>query len=71
MHGLVVQPNMKIVSPKFNVVSVSNESFVEDTFSPLATSDGGQYNCTATVNIPEVGIIGVQSSVTKIITVAG
>ena len=71
VHGLVVQPNMKIASRGSNVVSVSNKGSVEYTFSPLATSDGGQYNCTATVNIPEVGITGLKSSATKTITVAG
>ena len=71
MPGLVVQPNMNITSRESNVVSVSNKGSVEYTFSPLATSHGGQYSCTATVDIPEVGITGLQSSATETITVAG
>ena len=56
VDGLVVLPDMKIVSPNSTVISVMSSSSVEYVFSPLRTSHGGQYTCTATVNISQAGI---------------
>ena len=68
--GLVVLPDLKIVSPNSTEVSAMNSSSVDYVFSPLRTSDGGQYTCTATVNIPQAGITDLQSSAVDSITVA-
>ena len=67
VDGLVVLPDIKIVP---TVLSVVNTSSVEDMFSPLRTSDGGQYTCTATINIPQTGITNLSGSAMEAITVA-
>ena len=67
--GLVVLPDMKIVSPNSTVISVMNSSSVEYVFSPLRTSHGGKYTCTATVNIHQAGITDRNTSVTKTVFV--
>ena len=69
--GLVVLPDLKIVSPNSTEVSAVNSSSVDYVFSPVRTSDGGQYTCTATVNIPQAGIKDLQSSAVETITVLG
>ena len=69
--GLVVLPDLKIVSPNSTEVSAVTNSSVDYVFSPLRTSDGGQYTCTATVNIPQAGITDLQSSAVETITVVG
>ena len=70
--GLVVLPDLKIVSPNsIEVSAVNSTNSVDYVFSPLRTSDGGQYTCTATVNIPQAGITDLQSSSVKTITVVG
>ena len=69
--GLVVLPDLKIVSPNSTEVSAVNSSSVDYVFSPLRTSDEGQYTCTATVNIPQAGITDMQSSSVETITVVG
>ena len=69
--GLVALPDLKIVSPNSTEVSSVNSSSVDYVFSPLGTSDGGQYTCTATVNIPQAGITDLQSSAVGTITVVG
>ena len=51
VDGLVVLPDMKIQYLNSTVMSVMNSSSVEYVFSPLRTSNGGQYTCTGTVNI--------------------
>ena len=71
VKGLVVQPDLVIMGPNSNVVSVNNASSVTHTFSLLRTSDGGQYRCTASVNIPQAEIEGLQSFAVMNITVAG
>ena len=68
--GLVVLPDMRIVHPNTTVISVVNTSSVEFMFSPLRTSDGGQYTCTATINIPQAGITDRSDSAVEAITVA-
>ena len=40
--GLVVLPDLKIVSPNSTEVSAVNSSSVDYVFSPVRTSDGGQ-----------------------------
>ena len=71
VDGLVVLPDLKIVFPNSTEISVMNTSSLDYMFSPLRTSDGGQYTCTATVNIPQAGITDLQSSVIENITVVG
>ena len=67
VDDLVVLPDMKIVFPDSTEISEVNTSSLDYTFSPLRTSDGGQYTCTAIVNIPQAGL---QSSAVANITVA-
>ena len=67
----MVQPDLQIVFPNTTEIAASNISSLNYTFSPLRTSDGGQYTCTATVNIPQAGIADLQSSTSEIITVIG
>ena len=69
--GLVVLPHLKIVFPNSTEVSAVSSSSMDYVFSPLRTSDGGQYTCTATVNIPQAGITDLQNSVVETITVVG
>ena len=71
VDGLVVLPDLKIVFPNSTEISLMNISSLDYTFSPLRASDGGQYTCTATVNIPQAGIIDLQNSVLENITVVG
>ena len=71
VDGLVVLPDLNIVFPDSTEISVMNTSSLDYTFSPLRTSDGAQYTCTATVNIPQAGIIDLQNSITETITVVG
>ena len=54
--GLVALPTMMIVFPNSTVVLAHNTISVDYTFSPLRTSDGGHYTCTATINIPQAEI---------------
>ena len=68
--GLVVMPELKIVFPNSTEISVMDSSSLDYMFSPLRTSDGGQYTCTATVNIPQAGIMDLQISAVGNITVA-
>ena len=70
VDDLVVLPDLVIVGPNSTVSSSNNTSSLIYMFTPLKTSDGGVYNCTATVNIPEAGI-AIQNSTTENITVAG
>ena len=65
---LVVQPHLKIVFPNSTAVAVEKTSSLEYTFSPLKTSDAGNYTCTATINIS--GIVSVSGSAVENITVA-
>ena len=69
--GLVVLPDLKIVFPNSTEISVMDSSSLDYMFSPLRTSDGGQYTCTATVNIPRAGIMGLQNSAVKTLVVVG
>ena len=71
MAGLVIQPDKRIVHPNTTVISVMNSSSsVEYMFSPLRTSDGGQYTCTATVTISEAGLTDLNTLMMANITVA-
>ena len=69
--GLVVLPDLKIVFPNSTEISVMDSSSLDYMFSPLRTSDGGQYTCTATVNIPQAGIMDLQNSAVETIVVVG
>ena len=69
VDGLMVLPDMKIVHLNSTVISVMNSSSVEYVFSPLRTSHGGQYTCTATVNIPQAEITDRTTSATENIIV--
>ena len=66
----MVLPELKIVFPNSTEISVMNSSSLDYMFSPLRTSDGGQYTCTTTVNIPRAGIIDLQNSAMWNVTVA-
>ena len=66
--GVVVEPLVEIESS--NSTLAAGNSSVEHTFSPLKTSDGGEYTCTATVNILQAGITNLIQSATGNITVA-
>ena len=66
----MVLPDLKIVFPNSTEISVMNTRSLDHTFSPLRTSDGGQYICTATVDIPLAGKTDLQSSAVENITVA-
>ena len=69
--GLVVMPDLEIMHPNTTVISVMNSSSsVEYMFSPLRTSNGGQYTCTATINIPQAGITDLNTSEMENVTVA-
>ena len=68
---MVVQPDLEIVGHDGSVLaSVGQNVTLTHMFSPLATSNGGQYTCTATFNIPEAGITDLQGSAMEVITVA-
>ena len=66
----MVLPDLKIMFPNSTEISVMNTSSLDYAFSLLKTSDGGQYTCTATVKIPQAGIMDLQSSAVETITVA-
>ena len=68
--GLVALPTMMIVFPNSTVVLAHNTTSVDYTFSPLRTSDGGHYTCTATINIPQAGITNLTASDVGIISVS-
>ena len=67
--GLVVDPDMSIVFPNSTVVSVTDTTSVEHTFSPLRMLDSGQYTCTATINIPQAGITDLLSTTRETVSV--
>ena len=67
----MVLPDMKIVFSNSTMISVANSTSVQHIFSPLKRSDGGQYTCTATINIPQAGIRDLQSSVIETVRVVG
>ena len=69
--GLVVLPDLKIVFPNSTEISVMDSTSLDYMFSPLRTSDGGQYTCTATVNIPQAGIMDLQNSAVETMVVVG
>ena len=69
--GLVVLPNLKIVFPNSTEISLIGSSSLDYMFSPLRTSDEGQYTCTATVNIPQAAIIDLQNSAVETVVVVG
>ena len=72
VDGVVVQPDLEIVGPGGSVLaSVGQNVTLTHMFSPLVTFDGGQYTCTATLNIPEAGITNLQGSAVKSIIVIG
>ena len=71
VDSLVVLLDMKIVHPNATVISVAHSSSVQYMFSPLRTSDRGQYTCTATINIPQVGITDLNTSEMTNVTVVG
>ena len=66
--GLVIEPLMEIDFS--NSTLAAGNSLVEHTFSLLKTSDGGEYTCTATINIPQAYITNLNQSATGNITVA-
>ena len=66
----MVQPDLQIVFPNTTEIVAMNISSLNYTFSSLRTSDGGQYTCTATVNIHEAGIAGLHGSAMETLTVA-
>ena len=66
---LVVQPDMKIAFPNSTEISQAINSSIEYRFNSLRISDGGQYTCTSTINIPQAGIADLHTSVTKTLTV--
>ena len=65
VDDLVVLPDLTIVFPNSTVISEEGANSLAYMFSPLRMSDGGQYTCTATINIPVAGIIDHKSSVTE------
>ena len=67
----MVLPDMKIMFPNSTMISVANSTSVQHMFSPLKIYDGGQYTCTATINIPQAGIRDLQSSVVETFRVVG
>ena len=69
VDGLVVLPDLMIEFHSIVIFEKNNSSLVY-IFSPLRTSDRGQYTCTATINIPQAGITDLQTSTTEAITVA-
>ena len=68
--GLVALPTMMIVFPNSTVVLAHNTTSVNYTFSPLRTSDGGHYTCTAAINISQAGITNLTSSTVETINVS-
>ena len=69
---MVVQPDLEIVGPDGSVLaSVGQSVTLTHMFSSLVTSDGGQYTCTATLNIPEAGITNLLGSAIENIDVVG
>ena len=70
VDDLIVLPDLVIVGPNSTIISLSDTSSLIYTFTPLRTSDGGEYTCTTTVNIPEAEITNLQSSTTQTITVS-
>ena len=66
----MVQPDLQIVFPNTTDIVAMDISLLSHTFSPLRTSDGGQYTCTATVNIPQAEIADLQGSAMDTINVA-
>ena len=68
VDDLVVLPDLVIVGPNSTMSSLNTSSLIYE-FTPLRTSDGGEYTCTATVIIPEAGI-AIQNSTTENISVA-
>ena len=70
VEGLMVEPDIEIVFLDSTLQSVRNTSFAEHSFSPLKTSDGGNYTCTATVTIPEANVTNITHSAVENITVA-
>ena len=72
VDSVVVQPDMEIDRPNGSVlVSVEQSRTLTHNFFPLVASDGGQYTCTATVNIPEAGITNLQGIAVETIIVVG
>ena len=67
----MVEPDLQIVFPNMTEIVAMNISSLSYTFSPLRTSDGGQYTCTATVNIPQAGIADLQGSAMDTVNVVG
>ena len=68
VDGLVVLPDLMIEFHSI-VISEENNSSLVYIFSPLRTSDRGQYTCTATISIPQAGITDLQTSTMESITV--
>ena len=66
-------PQQIPVPPERQATEISdmNTISLDSMFSPLRTSDGGQYTCTATVNIPQAGITYLQNSAMDSVTVSG
>ena len=69
VDGLVVRPNLMIVFPNSTDLLKENTSLLDYSFSPLRTSDAGQYICRATINIPQAGIVDRQSTVERTVVV--
>ena len=71
VDNLVMLPNLQLVMANGEIVASSvGASVLVYMFSPLKKSDGGQYICTATLNIPEAGI-HLQGSAQETVTSVG
>jgi hypothetical protein len=65
------QIELLIEGPNGTVIAFqTNTPAVTYTFNPLQISDSGLYNCTATVNILEAGVLDVQVSTVETVSVA-
>ena len=56
ISNLVVQPTIKWVDPKGNIIASEGGTSLNITLNPVNTSDAGQYLCEVEVSVESVGV---------------
>ena len=59
---LVVEPSVEWTRQDGSQVTATSGSSLLLNFNPLRTSDGNNYTCTATVNVPSVATVSGEES---------
>ena len=71
LDGLVDAPLTEWSDSSSSVLRSAATTNLNFTFDPIKASDGGQYTCRSTINIPAVGVTNLSSSSSVDVNVEG